>query len=224
MGGGGDMEIFLMAAALGAALAVWCEERAAGRHRAFYLLKPATTLLILGAVLTAPGADPDYRLWVAVAVLLSTCGDIALMRHDDAGFLVGLGSFLLAHGVFVAAFLLDGVQAPPGWTAVPVTAGLVFLLWLLPRTGRLRPPVAVYAAALVAMSVAAAVRMEIRDDRGAMLAAIGTLVFLLSDAALAIRRFHRPYPHAQAVILSTYWSALGLIALSVAGGTALAPA
>lgn len=218
------MQMFLFAAAVSAVLAVGCEERAGGRHPAFYVLKPLTTLLILGAVLTAPGADPDYRLWVAAALLLSTCGDTALMREGDAWFLAGLSSFLLAHGVFVAAFLADGNHLPPLWTTVPVLAGVGFLIWLLPRTGPLWLPVTLYAAALIGMSVTAAARMELRGDTGAMLAAAGALVFLVSDAALAVRRFHGPYPRAQALILSTYWSALGLIAASVAASGALAPA
>ena len=103
--------LFLCAAGVSALVAIWAEERRAGRHPAFYLLKPLTTLLILGAAATAPGADEAYRNWICAALLLSTAGDIALTREGDRAFMAGLGSFLVAHGLFVWAFLLATAYA-----------------------------------------------------------------------------------------------------------------
>lgn len=217
------MGMLLCAAVLSALLGIWCEERAAGRHRAFYLLKPLTTVLILAAALTADDADAGYRAGVCVALALSLCGDIALMREGNAAFMAGLGSFLLAHAVFVWAFLADGIAAPPVWTGAVVLAALAFFFWLLPRTGPLRVPVGVYGLALVAMGLTAAARAELRHDVSGSLALCGALVFLVSDSALAIRQFHGPYRHAQGVILSTYWIAIGMLAASVAGSMVLAP-
>jgi alkenylglycerophosphocholine hydrolase len=196
--------LFLTLAAASALLAIACEERAAGRHRAFFLLKPLTTLLVLGAAACAEGADPAYRNWVCAALLLSMCGDIALMFEGDAAFLAGLGSFLIAHGLFVWAFWVGGVGVPP-------------------RTGPLRVPVLIYGTALTAMVVVAAGRAELRGDASGWLAATGALAFLFSDSALAIRQFNGPYPRAQATILSSYWLAIGLVAASVVGSAALAP-
>ena len=50
---------------------------------------------------------------------------------------------------------------------------------------------------------------------GPWLAAAGSLLFLVSDTVLALNRFYRPFKGAQAIILSTFYSALLLIALSV---------
>ena len=207
--------ILLAAAALSASFAIACEERGTGRHRAFYLLKPLTTLLVLAAAACALNADPAYRGWICAALLLSMCGDIALMREGNAAFVAGLGSFLVAHGLFVWAFLLHGFFAPPAWSALPVLAGAAFFVWLLPRTGPLRVPVVVYAAALVGMTLAAAARCESRADLSGVLAAAGAVLFLLSDSALAVRQFNGAYRRAQALILSTYWLAIGLVAASV---------
>lgn len=215
--------VFLGAAALSALLAIAAEERAAGRHPAFFVLKPLTTLFVLGAAATATGADPAYRAWICAALLLSMCGDIALMFPGDAAFVTGLGSFLVAHGLFVWAFWINGGQAaPPIWTAVPILAAAAFFVWLLPRTGALRLPVIVYAAALVAMTLAAAARSEVRGDASGVLAAGGALLFLLSDSALAVRQFKGPYPRAQALILSTYWLAIAGVAASVLGSIRVA--
>ncbi|HIC51136.1 MAG TPA: lysoplasmalogenase, partial [Candidatus Marinimicrobia bacterium] len=43
----------------------------------------------------------------------------------------------------------------------------------------------------------------------------GAVLFLISDGLLAINRFMRPFRVAQAVILTTYFTAQWLIALSV---------
>lgn len=215
--------MLLSAAALSALLAIFCEERRAGRHPAFYVLKPLTTLLILGAAASAEGADPAYRQGICIALALSMCGDIALMFAGNAAFMAGLGSFLLAHGLFVWVFLADGAAAPPLWTGAVVLAALAFFVWLLPRTGPLKIPVVIYGLALVAMSLVAAGRLEWRQDSSGLLALLGALVFLASDSALAACQFWRPYPRAQSLILSTYWAAIGLLAASVAGSGALAP-
>lgn len=209
--------LFLAAAAVSGLLAILSEERRAGRHTAFYILKPLTTLLVLGAVLVAPDADPAYCNWICAGLLLSTCGDIALMRSGNLAFMAGLSSFLVAHGLFVWAFLLDGFAPPPMWCALPIVLAAAFFVWLLPRTGELRVPVIVYAAALVGMMLAAASRAQVRDDASGWLAVTGAMSFLLSDSALAVRQFNTAYPRAQALILSTYWLAVGLMGASVYG-------
>lgn len=217
------MNVFLMLAALSALAAIACEERLAGRHPAFYLLKPLTTLLILGAAWLAPDADPAYRAWICAGLVLSMLGDIALMFEGNAAFIAGLGSFLLAHGLFILA-LLSGVSPhwPPWWSVVPAAAGLIFFAWLLPRTGPLLLPVCVYGLTLLIMALVAATRAELRQDLSGWLASLGAVVFLLSDSCLAVRKFHGPYARAQAAILSSYWLAIGLLAASVAGSGAIA--
>ena len=44
---------------------------------------------------------------------------------------------------------------------------------------------------------------------------LGAILFTLSDAALALNRFRAPFASAQATILSSYYLAQWLIALSV---------
>ena len=50
------------------------------------------------------------------------------------------------------------------------------------------------------------------------MAAAGTTLFVVSDAALAINRFAAPYPWSSLVILATYWMAQWAIASSVRAG------
>jgi len=204
------------AAAVSALLAIaadW-EER---RHPAFYLLKPLTTALILGAALSlTPASGADYRLIIIVALALSLLGDICLMFEGDGWFTGGLGSFLLAHVGFIVAFLKGVTLAlPPAWTLLPLIYGLGLCAWLLPRAGSLRIPVALYCLVLLGMTLAAALRLQALGGRPALLAVSGALLFVVSDSSLALRKFAGAYRGAQALILSTYWASIGLIAASV---------
>jgi alkenylglycerophosphocholine hydrolase len=200
-----------------AAIAADWEER---RHRAFFVLKPLTTLLII-AVAASQSVSGPYAQAVLVALALSLCGDVFLMfgdgaRASDRAFIAGLVSFLLAHVAFVVAFAQD-LRAPalPGWLAAVVFYAVALLFVLLPRAGKLKLPVLVYCLVLAAMVFAAAARQASLHDADALRAVLGALLFLLSDSLLGVRRFVTRYRGAQALILSTYWGAIGLIAWSV---------
>jgi uncharacterized membrane protein YhhN len=209
------INLFIVAAIISAGLAIAADSREP-RHASFYLLKPLTTLLILGIALSHPAATAEYQKWVAAALLLSTLGDICLMFKGNGWFMGGLGSFLLAHLLFIAAFVqgLDVIQ-PPAWAYLVIPCGLALLWILLPRAGALKLPVLVYCSVIVTMVLAACARYAGIGTDSALYAMLGAGVFLISDSALAVRQFVRPYAGAQAVILSTYWLAVGLIAYSV---------
>jgi len=209
--------VALFAAAAVSALLAIAAEWGERRHPAFYLLKPLTTALILAATLSlAPASGAGYRQCVVVALALSLLGDICLMFEGDGWFAGGLGSFLLAHMGFIVAFL-KGVSLawPPAWTLLPLLYGLGLCAWLLPRAGALRIPVALYCLVLLGMTLAATLRLQVLDGQPALLAVAGALLFVVSDSALALRKFAGPYRGAQALILSTYWASIGLIASSV---------
>lgn len=186
------------------------------RHRAFYLLKPLTTVFIIGLALAGEAEAARYQYWIAAALALSLAGDICLMFPGNRWFIGGLGSFLLAHLAFAAAFLLGvGSAEPPGWLAAVLFYGVGLLLVLLPRAGRLKVPVLLYCVVLSAMVFTAAVRHAGIGSPEALRALCGALLFMVSDSLLGWRRFVGEFPHAQALILSTYWTAIGLIAWSV---------
>lgn len=206
-----------VAAVVSALLAIAAESLGAQRHRSFYLLKPLTTLLILGIALS--GLPGDYRNAVAIGLVLSMLGDICLMFAGNAWFLGGLGSFLVAHFLFVYAYA-EGLSSygVPVWCWAGVVYGLGFFAWLLPKTGSLKAPVLVYGLALMGMVLAASARWQASPNLGTELAMLGAFIFMVSDSALAVRQFNGAYRGAQPLILSTYWLAIGLIAWSVSLG------
>lgn len=194
-----------------------------GRSRAVYVFKPLTMLLILALALQPSlSTPPPYRWLVVTALLFSLVGDVLLMLPSDR-FAAGLASFLVAHLVYTAAFAAEaGLGASPGLLIAFAAAGLALDLLLRPGVPRpLRLPVLLYSAAIVVMGWQAAARWLVVGQLGALLACVGAILFLASDAALAVDRFRRPLRAAPALVLGSYFAAQWLIALSVGVGEAL---
>ncbi len=205
------MLMSLVAAAIVSGLLAIVADWNETKPRTFLLLKPLTTILIIGIAWLAP--DSDYRTLVLIGLALSLVGDIALMFPSTVAFMTGLSSFLLAHLLFMAAFL-NGVEAwsLPWWGIGFALTGVVFAAFLIPRAGSLKLPVALYGAILTGMALTASIRWsELGGSTGAY-ALAGAALFVLSDSALGIRKFVGRYRGAQGVILTTYWAAIGLIA------------
>ncbi|WP_386067979.1 lysoplasmalogenase [Tahibacter sp. UC22_41] len=185
-------------------------------HAVHYVAKPAATLLVALLAWRAVDAHPGYRRAVLVGLLLSTLGDIWLMLPWDL-FIAGLVSFLLAHLAYLYAFTRLAPLAPLRWPFAAyavLAAGVVLLLWShLPTP--LRAPVLVYVAALATMAAQAAVVAVQRSTASRLAAAVGGLSFVVSDALLAIDRFHTPLPYAALWVLASYWLAQFLIGRSV---------
>ncbi|MCI0447492.1 lysoplasmalogenase [bacterium] len=182
-------------------------------QRLYYIFKPATTILILFVALTTPASK--YKIPIVIGMLFSLMGDIFLMLPSDQ-FLVGLICFLITHICYIVAFLFDSRFGRPLWPYVLLAAIAIVIFELL--SGGIDPamklPVAIYAAALSFMTAQAIARNSQGRNRGTMLAAIGAVLFLISDTTLAYDRFVTGFFVAHAIILSTYYCAQYLIALS----------
>ena len=204
------LSILALAAAL---LAVRAEYR--GPRPLVYVCKPLTVVLIILVALQAKNATPDaYKILIVVGLLFSLAGDVFLMLPRDR-FVAGLASFLVAHLCYVAAFASDGEITLSAWAGAALAlygASMLRLLW--PRLGGLKWPVAVYVLVILLMAWAAASRFLLAAPAGGGLAAAGALLFVLSDTLLAWNRFKGPFRAAQALVLSTYFAAQWLIALS----------
>ena len=187
-----------------------------GERWQVYLFKPLTTVLSLSLAVAPPVVTaPPYQGWIVLGLVFSLAGDIFLMLPQDR-FIAGLVSFLGAHLCYIAAFAGEGGFRLHLISLLPFllyAALLVGYLW--PHLGRLRGPVVVYAQAILLMGWQGVARWLELSSGPALLAALGAILFLISDSALAINRFARPFAQAQAVVLGTYFLAQWLIALSV---------
>lgn len=182
----------------------------------------ATTLIFALAWQAQPAVSLRYRRWILAGIAGSLLGDIFLMLPQDL-FVPGLLAFLLGHLCFLIAFLGDSrFAARPFLMLASLGYGAINLQLLWPSIAMpLRLPVVVYVTVLACMAGQAAVRARVfamRRDAlsvSATRAAIGAMVFLLSDSLLAWNRFHAPIPLADMWVLSTYYLALWWIARSV---------
>jgi uncharacterized membrane protein YhhN len=182
---------------------------------ATYALKPLATLALAALVLHT-GAASRYRAWIVAGLIASLAGDILLMLPQGL-FVPGLIAFLVAHLCYITAFALDGAGLRASWIpALPVYAvASLVLVRLWPSLGAMRLLVLCYVAVISTMSWQAIARWQVRRTPLALYAAVGSLFFLASDSALAMRRFVAPFSGATLVVLATYYAAQFGIALSV---------
>lgn len=195
-----------------APLTVRAEYRGPRLH--FYVLKPLTVVLvILVASQAGHATTQQYKSLIVAGLVCSLVGDVFLMLPRDR-FVAGLVSFLVAHLFYVAAFAA-GVEAWSVWAGVALVVYGGSMLWLLWRGfGKLKAAVVVYVAAILLMAWAALSRWSGGGADGGGWAAAGALLFVASDSALAWDRFGGEFKGAQALILSTYFAAQWLIAVS----------
>lgn len=213
------MSSLLICAAFASGLATIASDWRHRRRPLFYLAKPLTTGLILALAWVSLADAPAYRNWVMAALGCCLVGDIALMFTGSRAFLLGLAGFLLGHLLLIAAFAADLPLVPLFLPQLAALAALAFLLaviaysrWLLPRTGRLRTAVLLYLSALTAMVLTALLRAGLSESHAATLAAAGALLFAVSDAVLAYRKFVSAPWWGQPATLLSYYLAIGLIA------------
>lgn len=191
-----------------------------------WIAKPLATVLVLAlACFAAAPISRRYQAWVAAGIVCSLIGDVLLMLPQNL-FVAGLVAFLCGHACFIAAFLNDSGLAvrPSAWLACLLVGGAnLYLLWpSIPPA--LHVPVAVYGLLLSSMGGLAVARawfhaaMADRLALPARRAALGGVLFMLSDSLLAWDRFHAALPLATLWILGSYYAALWFIARSVMGG------
>ena len=181
-----------------------------------FLFKPATSAFISIAAWREWNACRDrYRLSIVVGLALSLAGDVFLMLPGN-WFVHGLAAFLLAHIAYLSAFTSDhrlATRWQPFAAFALFAACMLIVLWP-GLAASLRVPVLLYVVFLAAMTSQSVSRHMTLRTVSSREAAIGGILFLCSDALLAINKFHTPLPLASLWILGTYYAAQYRIAKS----------
>ncbi len=165
-------------------------------------IKPAPALLLAGLL------APTHPLGAA-GMLLSAAGD-AFLLDKDRFLLHGLASFLVGHLLFVPAFLAASGDTPsPIRIVVLLAFALALVAYLRPRKSVLKLAVPVYAVVLCGMVAAASTLGPVGEAGG--------LLFLVSDAVLAVRLFKRDFRGGDLVVMITYYAALLALAGALVG-------
>lgn len=179
----------------------------------------ATALLIVLAA-TAGEMDSFARFWLVAAVALCFAGDALLLGNSEQHFLAGLGAFAFGHLCYVVTALFVGVSI---WRMWPAAIFLVALLGFrlvsqtIPGARRvggqpMAVAVGVYAAVISLMVLGA-------TGTGSWAAAVGAMLFAVSDWIIGYTRFVRRIPHDGPAVMATYHvGQLLLIAGLIAAG------
>ncbi len=149
--------------------------------------------------------------YFTAALVFSIIGDAALLfeDRDPVFFMVGLGSFLLAHILYILAFTAIRKKEKTAsilwvWT-IPVALYLCILLFvLLPFLGELKIPVVIYSLVLCGMLLTVVHAFRSPYTKPGIICVAGGLLFVISDSVLAINKFYSGFPLAGIVIMFTY--------------------
>jgi len=158
-------------------------------------LKPLIMTLLAAYYIAASGKSISKI--VLTAILFSFLGDTFLLFPGEQYFMLGLGSFLVAHIFYIFAYRqhksdqdneLQGIQKVR-YSFPVVLAGTGLLVVLYPHLGNLLVPVTVYALVLVLMVLNALFRAGRTKTISFLMVFAGAVLFMISDSLLAINKF-----------------------------------
>jgi uncharacterized membrane protein YhhN len=139
----------------------------------------------LATAISVGALQHRYGRILFIGLVLSFAGDMMLIGVSQGRFLLGLGSFLLAHLAYITAFATFGINRK--WalmSALPVLlAAAAATLWLKPYLAPyLIMPVHAYIGVISLMVIAA---FACKGAGGSTLVAVGALLFFVSDLSVA---------------------------------------
>ena len=146
-----------------------------------------------------------------IALFFSLLGDVFLMFGGELYFMLGLGSFLMAHVFYILLFKthfkFSLLKALPFAAA---TSG--YFLFIKGGIGQnLLIPVSVYCIVITLMGIFSAARKT--NIHSYNLVLLGSILFIVSDSLIAFNKFYSPLPGSSFWVMSTYGIAQFLIVL-----------
>lgn len=178
-----------------------------------FKLIPMVLIIILA--FTSKNKVPRYQLFVCIGLIICAIGDYTIQW-----FIIGLSSFLIGHIFYIVAFLgTKEQQVPSAAKGILLVVGVVMtgiISGTLMGRGELVLAIAVLAYITVILTMG-----WTSFRTGSRFAIIGALLFLTSDTILAINKFIVDVPYSHQLIMSTYYGAQILIALSIAQYSAI---
>jgi len=150
------------------------------------------------------------KKWVLAALFFSWTGDVLLLfqPNDSLFFLLGLSSFLIAHIFYIIFFhrvrIKEKVKGNVWLLLIVVVYYAALIILLSPYLGEMKMPVRIYGIVLSFMFMLAMHMLFIKNKKAGQWMMTGALLFVISDSALAINKFYRPFEMAGVTIMLTY--------------------
>ncbi|MCR8644292.1 lysoplasmalogenase [Paenibacillus sp. N1-5-1-14] len=185
-----------------------------------WVFKLLPMLLILTLAIRSISITPKrtYKLLMMIGLVFCLGGDAFLLNTGDQWFILGLGSFLIGHLIYIVALLhrwhysLISLLSiiPIGIYAWWVGSNLYESMRGTEGESGMWLPVLVY---LIAISSMLWVAMMSRNSY----AALGAGLFVVSDSILAWNKFVGPVFASGFLVMLTYFIAQLLLACSISG-------
>jgi len=165
----------------------------------------------------------SFSSLVLAAILSGFVGDVVLLlRPRRFAFPAGITAFAFGHAFYIASFW-GNLASTPAWYAfvslgilcVASASVLMHYIWKgMPK--KLRPPSFLYMLMIGSMASSALLFALYGVSELRWLAAVGGLLFVLSDTTLSIDAFHHPVRHRNVIVMTTYLLAQSLIVTALA--------
>jgi len=161
-----------------------------------------------------------FNRLVFAGLIFSLIGDVLLIYSgaDVFLFLYGLVSFLLAHILYSSAFFRDFKNNPREskyygnlMLFIMGVYSLSYYSWIRDYLNNFRIPVLAYIFVISIMVILAAYRYRRVNLLSYRLICFGAVFFVISDSALAFKKFVEPYSFDVTFIMLTYMLAQYLI-------------
>ena len=192
---------------------------ATSRKAVEVVAKPLSTAILVALAATTGAADGWTRAFLVAAAVFGLAGDIALLDDSEPAFMAGLGAFAVGHLAYVGAALSVGV----GWSALWAVPFMALLLgWRFgPETvpAARRAGGAVLAGAVVFYAAVISAMVLSATGTGVLLAALGAMLFAVSDWVLGYDRFVRPIMRGHLIVHVTYFTGQLALILGLAHAT-----
>lgn len=147
-------------------------------------------------------AQTSFDKIILASLFFSWWGDNFLMPaifKTDINFLLGLASFLVAHVLYIAAFVKTTItqkellKAKPYLVLPFVLIGIGLISFLMKENlsdfNEMKIPVIIYASVIMIMVIAALNRFKRVNKQSFKLVFIGALLFMVSDSIIALSKF-----------------------------------
>ncbi len=179
-----------------------------GLYTDSYLLRMITKPIPVLAMIFMLRPVTHYKKFVFLGLGFSVTGDFLLESSPDM-FVFGLAAFLIAHLLYIVAFVKRNHNLKLFPLILLAAFGIVVLYLLYPTLGKMTIPVIAYLMVILVMCWRALAQNNY--DEFAIYAAAGSIFFVISDSIIAFNKFYVEIPLARWMIMVTYWAAQSLI-------------